>query len=572
MPPDTAGIRKLDYDITPVLSDNGSIFTCTVISDYFDDLTDTECNLPRIKVVPISSVTVQPPGEVSTVTVTAQVPVIVEEPEDQTNDEGAAVFMNCGVQYLDRTTHVVSWVIGSTVISDDGTVRKNDLDNLIGDGASERYLLTLGIVPEDPPNTPRQYNFKLFITSAQGVDNGGEFRCAVCPKDSNGICNGNLEYESRVATLEVRYRPDTTLYPKCMNPSKSPTDTVVVLGVQSTLTCESEIANPPVNLQWRQNGQIVEGTMSPDTAGIRKLDYDITPVLSDNGSIFTCTVISDYFDDLTDTECNLPRIKVVPISSVTVQSPGEVSTDIPTTLAPEMTSTSGLIGTSSTLSTLQPTTTVSTSQGGNSAPNSGVAVVGGTVAGIFVIILLLTVLVCFLRWKNKSTTAHAETDIAVSPRTDKTKPNPGTETYVIKTLQGQQNVNATNAGEHDRSTPSNTEEYAYAYAEVQGREKSNQSGSDQSKVQGVENQNSGSIYQNSSDKTDSESQMYTDLKLDEQSKEYETPHIYTQLTHANSAEKPMDSSPSNRNDETDSNLQIYENQSRVENLEKMKKR
>ncbi|XP_072049321.1 uncharacterized protein [Amphiura filiformis] len=259
------------------------------------------------------------------VTVTAHVPVIVEEPEDQTRDEEVAVFMTCGVQYLDRTTHVVSWVLGSTIISDDARVRKNDLDALLGDGVSQRYLLTLGIIPEDPPNTPRQYNIELFITSAHGVDNGGEFRCAVCPKDNDGICNGNLEYESRVATLEVRYGPDTTLYPECINPSNSPTDTVVVLGVQSTLTCESEIANPPVNLQWRKNGQIVESTTLPvDTVGIRRLDLNITPVYSDEGSIFTCTITSDYFNDLTNTECRLPPIKV------TVQSPVEVITGRPT--------------------------------------------------------------------------------------------------------------------------------------------------------------------------------------------------------------------------------------------------
>ena len=256
--------------------------------------------------------------------VTAQSPEIVNEPVDQTKDEKDAVFMTCEVQYLDRNTHVVSWLLGDTIISDDGNLRKSALDDIVGDGASDRYQLTISIIPPEP----RVYVFELFITSAEGADNGGEFRCAVCPKDSvpDGICNGNLEVESRAAELEIMYRPDTSVYPKCINPSNSPSETVVVLGVETTLTCESEIANPPVNLEWRKNGEVVSGTMPPDTTEMRRLDYDMIPTISDEGSLFTCTVSSDYFNDLTDVECSLPRIKVVSIPSVTLDAPGEIPT------------------------------------------------------------------------------------------------------------------------------------------------------------------------------------------------------------------------------------------------------
>ena len=42
-------------------------------------------------------------------------------------DEGQAVFMKCEVQFLDRATHVVSFLLGSTIISDDGSIRVDEL-------------------------------------------------------------------------------------------------------------------------------------------------------------------------------------------------------------------------------------------------------------------------------------------------------------------------------------------------------------------------------------------------------------------------------------------------------------
>ena len=247
------------------------------------------------------------------VPIMAQVPEIITGPQDQTMDEGQAVFMKCEIQFLDRTTHVVSFLLGSTIISDDGSIRVEELDNLVGDGVSERYQLSISIIPAET----RIYVFELFIAPLEGVDNGGAFKCTVCPKGGDGRCDGNLENESRAATLEVRYRPDTTLYPKCINPSNSQTETIVLLGQPTTLTCESEIANPPVNLEWRKNSQIVQGIMPQDSAGMRRLDYEMTPVVDDEGSIFTCSVSSTYFNDLTDTECSLPLIKVASISAVT---------------------------------------------------------------------------------------------------------------------------------------------------------------------------------------------------------------------------------------------------------------
>ena len=85
------------------------------------------------------------------------------------------------------------------------------------------------------------------------------------------------------------------------------------LGKPTTLICDSEIAHPPVNSEWRQNNQIVQGTMPPDSAGMRKLDYEMTPVVGDAGSIFNCSDSSTYFNDLTDTKGSLPPIKVASI-------------------------------------------------------------------------------------------------------------------------------------------------------------------------------------------------------------------------------------------------------------------
>ncbi|XP_072049186.1 uncharacterized protein [Amphiura filiformis] len=257
---------------------------------------------------------------------------------------------------------------------------------------------------------------------------------------------------------------------------------------------------------------------------------------------------------------------------------------IPTTQPPvRMLTSRRIIATSSSVSTFQKSATnkkefttidkglTSTIGSETVLPNRLTSVVGpitGSILGIVVIVVIIVIVVIFCkRRKSKPTNTNAETELAVSPSGNENKSNPGAETYVIKTLQGQQNDNTTNT-EPDRSTLNNTEEYAYAYADVDAREKSNQSGSGQSKVQGVENQNAGSLYQNALNKTDTDSQMYTDLKLDEQSNEYETPHIYTQLTHTNAAEKQTDSSPANRNEEHDQNLEIYTNQSVVTNLEK----
>ncbi|XP_072049184.1 uncharacterized protein [Amphiura filiformis] len=80
--------------------------------------------------------------------------------------------------------------------------------------------------------------------------------------------------------------------------------------------------------------------------------------------------------------------------------------DIPTTPPPKMMSTSSTSGaTSSSPSTLQLVYTTSPSQvTAKTKTSAGVAVVGGTVAGILIIILILTVLICFLKRRERSDT------------------------------------------------------------------------------------------------------------------------------------------------------------------------
>ena len=247
---------------------------------------------------------------------------IVTEPISQAVEQNKSAYFRCEVHILDNDleTYVVSWIIDGEPFSYDGQIDDGVLNDVLGQGQAERYKIVLGktdVIKVD-----------LNITSAQGVDNGREFSCAICSRVSVGRTCHRIQQglQSETATLSVTYRPDITKYPSCrsmlpdyIDTPDNENQTTVVLGQSVVLNCTTELANPPVTLKWFKNNDLLQG--EPDEfGGFTHLEYSFPAALADNKTVFKCGLRSDYFN--LDAECELPPVKVVSYPTVTLQSPG----------------------------------------------------------------------------------------------------------------------------------------------------------------------------------------------------------------------------------------------------------
>lgn len=254
---------------------------------------------------------------------------ITASPADQSVEQFSAALMRCTVSDLPLGTQTVSWMVDGTVISSDGSMDADAMEDVFGPGPSNRYEILIGYkVPV--------FSADLNITSAQGVDDGRQYKCIVCGRSSDTnpgkACDGRIKLESEAATLEVNYRPDIQTYPLCNStlpdnadiPRESDTNTLVVLGQAAILNCTSDTAKPPVALAWSRNGNELDGdTTSREANGFSHLEHRFVADLSDNGVEYTCRLRSEYFN--LEQECVLPPIKVVSYPTVIISSPGAIS-------------------------------------------------------------------------------------------------------------------------------------------------------------------------------------------------------------------------------------------------------
>ena len=252
--------------------------------------------------------------------ISSQDPIIVSGPSNNSVEQYQPVLFRCSVTNYIITMDVISWLIDDEPISYDGTIDADALDNLLGQGQSERYEAIIG-------GKNNVYEWDLNITSAQGVDSERDFSCAVCKRDGQKC--GRILVKSEKANLEVKYRPDTNVYPVCQRhlpeysgSFDSITQTIIILGQPVVLNCSSETANPPVTLKWFENDVKIEGINASKSGYFTHLSHRFTASLSHEQTSFRCSLRSDYFN--VDAECVLPPVKVVSFPIVSLKSPGSL--------------------------------------------------------------------------------------------------------------------------------------------------------------------------------------------------------------------------------------------------------
>ena len=244
---------------------------------------------------------------------------IMRQPVDVTVEEGdilatiSCVFLNINEAYPE----VVSFQRGAHVISDELTIRT---DTLKGLGLTpDNYKIKRSI---DAGTHAKSYS--LSIESPTRNDSS-RYRCVVCGRDTDlAKCNGDLIISSKEVALTVNYPPAES-YPVCGAPSLVESNTSFVLvneGSPTLFACSSEIASPPVELTWTQNGAKVKGQLEvTDTNGTRESRLTFTPTREDNGTVLTCAVSSAAFNE-TERNCSVLPLNVNPKVEDTAGSTG----------------------------------------------------------------------------------------------------------------------------------------------------------------------------------------------------------------------------------------------------------
>ena len=158
--------------------------------------------------------------------------------------------------------------------------------------------------------------YSLSVISPSRNDTG-RFQCVVCRQDVDGVCDANHIFASSdEARLTVRYPPSDS-YPVCTHwpPATTPNDSFVrvVEGREVLFSCTSEIASPPVDLDWTRDGDEVDKELVKvsDEGDLRVSRLRMTPTKEDNGTVLTCTLTSEAYNE-TEGSCSLSPLYVTP--------------------------------------------------------------------------------------------------------------------------------------------------------------------------------------------------------------------------------------------------------------------